>query len=85
MISYNRIVFMKISIIAHPNSKKPRVEEDLLGTMHVYVKDPPLEGRANKAIIKALAKYFKVRKSCVQFVAGTKSKTKSFEILPSLH
>jgi uncharacterized protein len=76
---------MKISIVAHPNSKKPRVEEDLLGTLHVYVNAPPLEGRANKSIITALAKHFKVRRSCVQFVAGTKSKLKTFEILLSLH
>lgn len=74
---------MKISIIAHPNSKKPRVEKDLLGTLHVYVNAPPLEGRANKAIVKALSKYFKVRKSNVLFVAGTKSKTKTFEIIVS--
>lgn len=72
---------MKIFIIAHPNSKKPRVEKDLLGELHVYVNEPPLEGRANRKIIKILAKYFKVSKSCVVFVAGTKSKSKTFEIL----
>jgi len=78
---YNKT--MKVTIIAHPNSKKPRVEEDLLGTLHVYVSDPPLEGRANEAIIKALSKYFKVKKSCVLFVSGTKSKSKTFEIIKS--
>lgn len=72
---------MRITIIAHPNSKKPRVEEDLLGTLRIYVNAPPLEGRANKAIIKVLAKYFKVRKSRVLFISGTKSKTKTFEII----
>ena len=53
---------MKISIIAHPNSRKPRVEKDLLETLHVYVSAPPLEGKANKAVIEALADYFKVKK-----------------------
>jgi uncharacterized protein YggU (UPF0235/DUF167 family) len=72
---------VKITIIAHPNSKRPRVEEDLLGTLHVYVSDPPLEGRANMAIIKALAKHFQVNKSCVFFASGTKSKSKTFEII----
>ena len=72
---------MKVTIIAHPNSKKPRVEEDLLGTMHVYVNAPPLEGRANKAIIRVLAKYFHVKRGCVLFVSGTKSRSKTFEIL----
>ena len=72
---------MKISIIAHPNSRKPRIEEDLLGTLHVYVNAPPLEGKANRAVIEALADYFNVKKSSVLFIAGTKSKTKTFEII----
>ena len=72
---------MKVTIIAHPNSKNPRVEEDLLGELHVYVSAPPLEGRANKAIIKALVKHFHVNKGCILFISGTKSKSKTFEII----
>jgi len=71
---------MKISIIAHPNSKRPRIEKDLLGTLHVYVNAPPLEGKANMAVIEALSKYFDVKKSCVLLISGAKSKTKTFEI-----
>jgi hypothetical protein len=29
---------MKVVVIAHPNAKRPRIEEDLLGTLHVYIK-----------------------------------------------
>ena len=72
---------MKINIIAHPNSKKPRIEKDLLETLHVYVNEPPLEGKANSAIREALAKYFEVKKSSVLIVSGEKSKNKVFEIL----
>jgi uncharacterized protein (TIGR00251 family) len=72
---------MKISIIAHPNAKKPRIEKDLLGTLHAYVNEPPLEGKANKAIIEALAKYYKVNNNSVILVSGEKSKNKIFEIL----
>lgn len=72
---------MRISIVAHPNSKKPRIEKDLLGTLHVYVNAPPLEGKANKAVTEALAEYFKVKKSCVLLISGAKSKTKTFEII----
>jgi hypothetical protein len=74
---------MKISIIAHPSSKKTRIEKDLLGTLHVYVNAPPLEGRANNAIIKVLAGYFRVKKSRAIFISGTKSKSKTFEIVKS--
>lgn len=71
---------MKIQIIAHPNSKKPRIEKDLLDSLHVYVSQPPLEGKANKAVIEALADYFKVKKSQVRIISGEKSKNKIAEI-----
>jgi hypothetical protein len=71
---------MKIDIIAHPNSKKPRIEKDLLGTLHIYVNEPPLEGKANNSVREALAKYFEIRKSNVILVSGEKSKNKVFEI-----
>lgn len=73
---------MKIQIVAHPNSKRPRIEKDLLGTLHVYINAPPLEGKANRAVIESLSKYFNVKKSNVIFIAGEKSKIKTFEILP---
>lgn len=71
---------MKIAVMAHPNSRKPRIEKDLLETLHVYVSEPPLEGKANNAIREALAKYFKVKKSNVVFISGEKSRNKLFEI-----
>jgi uncharacterized protein (TIGR00251 family) len=71
---------MKISIIAHPNAKKPRVEKDLLEILHVYVKEPPLEGKANRAVIEALAEYFQTKKANVLLASGEKSKNKMFEI-----
>jgi uncharacterized protein YggU (UPF0235/DUF167 family) len=72
---------VKISVIAHPNSKKPRIEKDLFETLHVYVSEPPLEGKANNAVREALASYFKVKKSAVLMISGEKSKNKAFEIL----
>ena len=71
---------MKLTVIVHPNSKKETVEEDLLGTLHVYVKAPPLEGKANQATIAALAEYFKTSKTAVRLISGTKSKYKLFEV-----
>lgn len=73
---------MRVLVIAHPNSKKPRIEQDLLETLHVYVHEPPLEGKANKAVIKALSKYFNVSKSQIILLSGEKSKNKLFEINP---
>lgn len=72
---------MKISVIVHPNAKKVRIEKDLLDNLHVYVNAPPLEGKANRATILALADYFKTAKSNIKLISGAKSKYKLFEVV----
>lgn len=71
---------MNVSVVAHVNSKKPRIETDMLGTIHVYVSAPPLNGKANRAVAEALVVYFKTIKSSVFLVRGEKSKNKVFEV-----
>lgn len=71
---------MKLLVVVHPNSKKERIETDLFGQHHIYVDKPPLEGKANMAVIVALAKYFKTGKNKVHLLKGAKSKQKLFEI-----
>ncbi len=75
---------MKITVFAHPNAKSPRIEKDLLNTLHVYVSQPPLEGKANRAIIEALAKYFHTKKGNVILLSGEKSKNKLFEVIEKI-
>lgn len=71
---------MKVEITAHPGSKRPRIEPDLFGQLHVYVNEPALEDRANIAVAEALAKHFDVRKSSIRLISGKRSKHKLFEI-----
>lgn len=71
---------MKIAVIVHPNSKRERIEKDLLGDLHVYVNQPPLEGKANQATIIALADYFKTNKTKLRLISGAKSKHKIIEV-----
>lgn len=71
---------MQITIFAHPNSRKPRIEHDLHGSLHVYVSDPPQDEKANAAIVLALARHFKVSRTSIRLIRGKKSKLKIFEI-----
>jgi uncharacterized protein (TIGR00251 family) len=71
---------MKVAVIVHPNSKKPRIENDLMKTLHVYVNAPPLEGKANMATIKILADFFKTEENKIILLHGIKSKNKVFEV-----
>lgn len=78
-LQYNKT--MKILVIAHPNAKKPRIEKDLLGTLHVYVHEPPLAGKANQSVIEALAQHFQTKRSTILLLSGEKTKNKIFEIV----
>ena len=72
---------MKISVHIKPNSRhREEVVKNDDATLTVYVKAPAIEGRANAAAIKLLAKHFKVASSKVKLVRGATSKYKIFEI-----
>ena len=72
---------MKISVHIKPNSRhREEVVKNDNDTLTVYVKAPAIEGRANAAAIKLLAKHFKVAPSKVKLVRGATSKYKIFEI-----
>jgi uncharacterized protein YggU (UPF0235/DUF167 family) len=46
----------------------------------VSVKEAPVAGKANEAIIEALAEYFDTAKSNITLISGQTSKQKIFEI-----
>ena len=83
---------MKILVKTKPSAKQEQVEclkqaslafSNFLDNLAVYkvsVKEPPVGGRANAAIIKVLAKYFKVSPASVNLISGHTSKQKVFEI-----
>ena len=72
---------MKISVHIKPNSRhREEVVKNDDDTLTVYVKASAIEGRANAAAIKLLAKHFKVAPSKVKLVRGAASKYKIFEI-----
>lgn len=72
---------MKISVHIKPNSRhREEVVKNDDDTLTVYVKASAIEGRANAAAIKLLAKHFKIAPSKVKLVRGATSKYKIFEI-----
>lgn len=72
---------MKITVKIKPNSKREDIKKIDETNFLVAVKEPPIDGKANKAIVKALAKYFNVSSSAVRIVSGHASKQKIMEIL----
>jgi uncharacterized protein (TIGR00251 family) len=71
---------MKITVKAKPGAKEEKIEKEAENVLKVSVKEPPVQGRANRAIQKVLADYFKVPFTQVRLVSGFASRTKVFEI-----
>lgn len=72
---------MKISVHLKPNSRHREevvVGDD--GVLTIYTKAPAIEGRANTAAVRLLAKHFGVAPSKVKLVRGATSKYKVFEV-----
>lgn len=71
---------MKIFVKVKANAKQARMERLDESHFAAWVKAPPIEGRANKAVIELAAGYFQVPKSHVEIISGQKSKQKTLEI-----
>jgi uncharacterized protein len=72
---------MKINVKAKTRAREEKVEKVDESYFVVSVKEPPVDGKANFAITKALAKYFGISGYNVRLVSGQSSKQKIFEIL----
>ncbi|VUT26360.1 MAG: hypothetical protein MOIL_01522 [Candidatus Methanolliviera sp. GoM_oil] len=64
---------IKIKVIA--NARKDEVIEG--DPLIVKTKEPPIKGKANKAVVKLLSKYFNAK---VRIISGEKRKEKWIEV-----
>ena len=72
---------MKISVLLKPNSRhREEVITNDDGWLTIYTKAPAIEGRANLAAAKLLAKHLGVAPSKVKLLRGASSKYKIYEI-----
>lgn len=83
---------MRIVVKAKPSAREEKVELMTQPTLNlgttktepdiykVSVKEPPVDGKANEAIIKALAKHFKTTRSNIKLISGQTSRKKIFDI-----
>jgi len=81
---------MRLNVRVQPNAKQNKiVKEDGRYKVYphtknfgvrVYLTAPPVEGKANQALIEFLAEHFKVKRSQIKIVKGLKSRDKVVEI-----
>ncbi len=72
---------MLIKVKVFPNSKKEEIIKKSKNGFEVKVKEKPVKGLANRAVINALSLYFKVPASKIRLTKGFKERNKLFEIV----
>ena len=72
---------MLLTVKVKPNSRQAHIEEREDGSLVVYVKSPPAEGKANEELIRQLAQRFDVPKSRIRIKSGLSSRSKLVEVV----
>lgn len=72
---------MKFFITAKPNAKHTSVERIDATHLKVSVKEPPVDGKANDAVLREVANFFDVPFSQVRLKSGASSRRKIIEVL----
>ena len=71
---------MRINVKVKPKAKKEYIKEVGEEKFEIAVSAPPEKGKANQAVIKALAAHFNVSRADVMIISGNASRNKVVEI-----
>lgn len=72
---------LRFFITAKPRAKQEEVVQIDPTHFKVSVKEPPVDGRANEAVLRALAAFLNIPPSDVRVISGHASKKKVIEVL----
>ncbi len=67
---------MKIFVKVKPKAREAKVEKTGEDHYRVWVTEAPEKGKANKEVVKLLAKFFSVSQSKISIISGLKSANK---------
>jgi len=68
---------MKIKIKIHSNSSQEKIEKISENEFEVWIREKPIQGKANEELVRLLKKYFR---KPVKIVFGFNSKIKLIEV-----
>ncbi len=71
---------MKIKVKLHPNSSQGKIIQTSNNSYEIWLKEKPIDGKANKALIKFLKNHFKTTLDSIKITSGHTSKIKTIEI-----
>ncbi len=68
--------FYKLKVWVQPNAKKNEIDGEFDGCLKVKIKAPPVEGKANKELLRFLCKILGVKSKNLEIKTGEKSRKK---------
>jgi uncharacterized protein (TIGR00251 family) len=71
-----RIIQVKVK----PNARVSEIEEQPDGTWLARIKAPPIDGKANAALLALVAEHFSVKKGAVSIKSGATARMKLVQI-----
>lgn len=71
---------MRYQVTTKPGSSQEKIIQTADDELTVYLRAKPHDGEANDALIKLLAKHFKVGKTTIKILHGTKSRNKIIDV-----
>ncbi len=71
---------MRIYLKVIPRSSQNRLEKISEGEYRAWLNAPPVDGKANEALIELVAKFFGVPKSAVTIVGGKTARRKMVDV-----
>ena len=71
---------MRYTVKVIPRAKVNKIVEESQGNLKVHLIAPAVDGKANQALIQALAEHFGVKKRQIKIIRGEKSRQKIIEV-----
>ena len=71
---------MLIKVKVYPGAGKEEFIKKSEDNFEIWVKEKPIKGQANRAVINSLIKYLNIERRNIRLIKGGKSRNKVFEI-----
>ena len=76
----DRKTSLVVAVRVQPRGSRSEIQGVKDGRLRIKTTAPPADGRANKDVIRQLAKEFGVPPSCIALKSGASQRNKTFEI-----
>jgi uncharacterized protein (TIGR00251 family) len=68
---------VSIDVRVHPGAKKNKIIGEQAAALKIALTAPPVDGKANQALIKFMSEFLNVNRSKVSIIRGEKSRSKT--------